>query len=203
MVAISSKTINYDGSDAFNGIINYFRNITKTKDPYQKGLIDIFVSANESLKENVFVDESTSRSGYWYNYAIGSWIAIDFGLNKVSLSHYTIKAWGHDFCPEWIVEASNDKDNWETIHDGRLSSMPEDVLTNRTFKTDKKVAKRYIRFRSTVNRYAKDNAFVIHRLEFFGKFHSFLERSERGLYYCRTHSRITINSAIILMLNFS
>ena len=51
MVAIASKVINYDGCDAFNWIIYYFRDVTKTKDPYHKGLIDIFVSSAESSME--------------------------------------------------------------------------------------------------------------------------------------------------------
>jgi len=60
------------------------------------------------IAKNIFVDYSDASSGFWYNYSIGSWITIDFSPNKVSLEHYTIRAWGQDFMPNWIVEGSDD-----------------------------------------------------------------------------------------------
>ena len=201
MVVIKSKNCRYDGSDAFNGIVAYFRNVTKTKDPYQKGLINILVSAGEDKKHNVFVDESDAYTGFWNANGANNWITIDFGLNKVSLTHYTIKAWGQDFFSKWEVSASNNNSNWEVIHDGKLESMPQNELkqaTNRTFETEKVIPRSYIRIKSLSPRFAGEEAFYLHRLEFFGKFHLFGELKESV--HCRSNNHFNANIITLLLM---
>ena len=199
MVRIESKFCPYDGSDAFNGIVSYFRKVTKTKDPYQKGLINIFVSQNDSIKTNVFDDKTGENSIYWYAVGIGSWITIDFGVNKVSLTHYTLSAWGHDFFPSWEVSGSNDNDSesWDLIHDGKLNSSKGAVLINRTFPVDFSIKRRYIRIKSLSNRFYGDSSFYLHRLELFGLFHSSSHIIEE--FRCRCKSRFFVNMIILLI----
>lgn len=173
MRTVESKLCAYDASDPLNGIIQYFRTKTGTKDPYQKGLIDIEASGNEANKSNIFVDESDWYTGYWIVSGLNNWILVDFKLNKVSLSHYMIRAWGHDYFSSWKVLGSNDKQTWRTIHDGKMSTRPESVLMDKIFRTDDMYPVRYVKFTNPVCRFNGDNVFVIHRLELFGVFLSY------------------------------
>ena len=198
MVRIKSKFCPYDGNDALGGIVGYFRKVTKTLDPYQKGLINIYASQNDEAKANIFIENKDGETFYWNSQGINSWITIDFGINKVSLTHYTLGAWGQDFLPRWEVSGSNDNETWDLIHDGKLEFSQGAGLTYKTFPVDFSIKRRYIRIMSLSERFFGDDNFFVHKLGLFGFFHSSSYIAEN----CRNkHSFNFFVNTIILLLS--
>ena len=169
---LNSKNLPYDGTDHFNGIIKYFRDETKDKDPANYGLITLSSSCTSDA-HNIFVDESDGTKGYWACAGIGSWIQLGFKRNRVALTAYTIYCYGWDFLREWKVLASDDNKTWRTISHKTLSKQPEgSELFSLVFNTDYILSRKYIRFVSLSNRFQGDTAFPLHRIELFGMFFS-------------------------------
>lgn len=198
MVTLKTKFCEYK-NDAFDGIISYFRNETRTKDPYQKGLIAIDASDDISNKANIFTDESDWTNGYWGPYGLNNWIKISFKKNKVALTHYTIKAWNHDYLKSWEFVGSNDNNKWTSIHSGRMNEKPSGNLINITFKTDNSEPFRFIKLINTGYRFANnDERFVIHRLELFGFFFSYNDIKQT--LKCKMHSSGNLVIMILVII---
>lgn len=154
MVSLKSKVCEYDGTNSFGGIFSYLRSVTETSDPYQKGLIDFNASMNKDSVKNVLIDSINEKGVYWSANELNSWMMIDFGLNKVSLSHYTISAGEKDFCKTWSITGSNDNKKWSDIHNGESNENPTThSLISKTFKTEHRIARRYIIFMNTGQRF--------------------------------------------------
>ena len=173
MVIIKSRNCPYNGNKT-NGIISYFRNTTKTDDPYQKGLISIDASSGKDKMTNIFTDSSDDGSGFWYGAGIGSWIEVDFSPNFVDVYGYTLRSFSRDILSSWSITGSNDKSTWNIIDNETGKEETEDVLIDRYYTTDKVIRSKSIRITSLGNRFCSGQSdyFFLHRLELFGFFYS-------------------------------
>ena len=191
MITLKPKYCRYDGVNKLDGIVNYFRNQTKTLDANQKGLISLKASGNEDILSSILTYD-TSASGFWYTQGIKSWIEINFGDNFVAINGYTLRSYGRDVLKKWEVNGSMDGSNWDLIDSKTIDAMPEDVLDNRYYTTDRVIKSKMIRFYNTDNRFDSFNTnyFYLHRLELFGHFYS-----------CFSFYQKTCNRKRILLFN--
>ena len=143
MVIIKSHNCPYNGNKT-NGIISYFRNITKTDDPYQKGLISIDASSGKDTMKNIFVVRNDTARVFWYGAGIGSWIEIDFSPNFVDVYGYTIRGFSRDVLSSWSMTGSIDKSTWNIIDNKTGKEEASDVLTDRYYTTDKVIRSKSI-----------------------------------------------------------
>lgn len=109
--------IQYDSEHPFNGIISYLK-----KQPGQNIFDAIEVTSSSTLGNyipiNIIYDENekNDEKSFWSRDIPDSWISIHFKTHKIIPTGYLIhKKPGFSIPISWVIEASNDNQNWEII----------------------------------------------------------------------------------------
>lgn len=156
----------------FNGIINYIR--TKSDDDLTKR---INVTSSSVLDKafnpsNVFIYNDQTKYFLSENKP-GTFICFDFQDSKVIPTNYTIRSAPYDggaHPKSWVIEASNDNDNWDVIDTQNNCSYLNGLSFVHTFaiENDNEKEFRYIRMRQTDQSFAINNYLRIESFELYG-----------------------------------
>lgn len=104
-----------------------------------------------------------------------SWLRFEFKNHKVIPTDYTIKTssqyTGGWRLKNWVIEASNDCSQWETISEEQNDSFLNGNYLVHTYKIRKQTSKayKYIQIRQTGVNWANGNVLDIGSIEFYGK----------------------------------
>ncbi|OHT08255.1 hypothetical protein TRFO_23261 [Tritrichomonas foetus] len=103
----------------------------------------------------------------------GSWIMLDFGKMRVSVTHYALKTWfwGPNFqhLKSWTLEGSDDGNEWAELDSRDNEDSLNDALAFRRFKCQINVSCRYIRLRSTDTDHSGTNLLILNTFELYGR----------------------------------
>ena len=141
--------LNYDGSDAFNGIFNYLRSECGGN-PITKNVVGSFVQ-NEKAPANVLLDYSKKDNCWYLPEIVDNYFSFDFKEKTVSINGYSIRSGGTNSYWQqpvsFAIEGSNNNSNWETIDEKRDNTELGADLTTHTWKCKESEYYRYVRFR--------------------------------------------------------
>lgn len=166
----------------FDGILNYFYNLSKNKNPFDEGLI-IGASSNRPFdRELVYLiidDKPYINHTKQPQMSSNAWIQFDFKDNRVSIYEYAIQTGtgmiGNFFPKSWALMGSNDKDQWEIIDKRINDTNLNNASVCKVFPTLSIVRNRsyrYIRYyhydshSESMDRYS---IMYFQRMEFYGK----------------------------------
>lgn len=168
------KEIPFKGEDSFNGIIKYLTDNSS----------EIEITASSSLDgqhvpQNLIVYDN-SRSKYFASKNLkDSWVLFDFKTYLVAPTHYILMS---DFSDpnecsspkEWVIEGSNDNENWTVIDCQSDVAFMNARSFVHTFSIENLVPAgfRYVRMRLTGKNWNDDDSFKLGSIEFYGKLFS-------------------------------
>ena len=158
----------FDGINGFKGIL------TKIGRKVEITASSIF---SESVSPQNVIDFSNNKTKYFSSQnSPNSWICFDFKNISVSLYNYSLQS---DFSESktiespksWVIEGSNDKDEWSII-----DQKSDVVFTNQkrflhtfTIQDPNKTPFRFIRMKMTDSNWNKSNFLKFGSIELFGK----------------------------------
>ena len=97
------------------------------------------------------------------------WIMFDFKDKKVKISNYSIKCYndGSHQLRSWVIETSNDKENWHIIDEHDNDETLKGCKGSKTFKAESDKFSQYVRLRQTAKPW-DGNDLWFHYIEFYG-----------------------------------
>lgn len=167
--------INYEENREFHGIIDYLRNNSK-EDIYN--IIDITSSSirnsNEALspRNAILFDDKTKD--FISDDLEDSWICFDFKDHSVIPKSYTIRSYNRSpslhHPKSWVIEGSNDKENWVIIDEQRESGVlnRRDQIHTFVIKNQNSKDFRYLRMRQTTLNWVGNHQLCMGSIEFYG-----------------------------------
>ena len=173
------KTFLYSRENEFKGIINYLKmqsngevnkviNITASSVSKSSSTVSNFDPSNVILYEDskkIFMSENVPNS----------WICFDFKNNKIIPTEYSIKssstASNSSKPKSWVIEGSNDNNNWEMIDEQSNCPYLNGANWVHTFTMKNQNSKefRFIRMRLTGLNWKSYDTLVVNQIEFYGK----------------------------------
>lgn len=163
---------NYDKSNEFDGIFKYL-NEKAGGNVHDKGVVDISSNSLYAKKDQPQNVVDYGKSNFYQSSQIieNAKICFDFKSNKVNLSNYSIKtSLSGLHLKNWVIEASNDGENWEIIdahkNDPALNKNGS-IVTFNIKKLDSFY--RFIQLRQTGKSWANSYGTAIYELEIYGK----------------------------------
>lgn len=165
-----NMTINFSEEFPFEGIISYFTdkyggNVSKTK------TIPIFASGTLWNSPNVVADFDTTD--FWVSEnSPDSWIAFDFNEHLINLTAYTIRCDNTGSLRSWVIEGSNDNDQWDEIDRHDDSDDLSGLYSTKTYHVTTSLKFRYLRLRQTGPDINNENYLTLCCIEFFGSLSS-------------------------------
>ena len=164
--------------DNSEGTLAFISRLVKQKDLPQAKIIDISVSTNDSVRNDVKLPLGINNSdfkSYWASKNCeNQWYQIDLRSFKLHLTSFVYKAYTDDYFENWEMLGTNDMITWTTLYSG---TKPEtyNVLESRNYLCDSNIDESYSIFRMQThgerNHQYKYN-FAIYKLEFFGTLYS-------------------------------
>lgn len=166
----------YDGNEqnAFKGIIyNFSKECNGNVN--DKGIVSVTASS-EDRKAKHSVDLNDINTYFRSKCDINSWLMFDFKQKKIRPTHYSIRTKpsnrGAEHLKEWVIEGSNDKDNWKPLDSRKDIKILNGKSAFHTFKIQENLEQnefyQYIRIRQTGQNWCLDNYLNISGLEYFG-----------------------------------
>lgn len=160
----------YKEGKEFNGIIRFLTN------KFGKNISDcdvVKVTSNYPSKssppknlldfdqDNLFLSD-TGKKPY-------TWICYDFKNYEIQISSYSIKSGpAGGYVRSWVIEISNDGENWFKIDEQSNYSGLNEPNSIKTFDVHSSSFARFCRFRHTGEYYVIGNCIRIHSIEFYG-----------------------------------
>lgn len=175
----SMKTFEHDSNKEFDGIMRHLSESTKGN-IHDNGTIEITANSlfnNDNSHHPKNVVDYSNNNYYDSNTGVQNGeVCFDFKNKLIQLTEYSIKTsnGGQDGCHlrSWVVEASNDKKNWEIVDQHEDDSSLRGSGRIVTFKTKVKETNsfyRYIRIRQTGKSWSNSYDFIMYYVEFYGK----------------------------------
>lgn len=172
------QTILYDNNtnNRFKGIIYklYDCNPTSSKNGKIINITESSIINDNDKPENV-IDYENIDSAFYSKHVENSWIKFDFIERKVNPSAYSIRSnnWGgkgHCHPQHWVIEGSNDDNNWTILDSHTNNDSIDDRSKSNTFsiQNQNNIFYRYLRLRQTGLNTASNNALIISAFEYFG-----------------------------------
>lgn len=155
--------------DLFDGIL---ANITgRDTTAVTKGVIGVTTSSTFFAPGNV-VDLLSSECFYSTRPSgdnPGQWICLDFLTSKVEASHYTLRRGECLYIKSWVVEVSDEGEEWTVIHERENSDKLCGCRGIATFAVSTKSRGRFVRLRQTAANHANNHSLEISAFELFGE----------------------------------
>lgn len=173
---ISGKEFKAVEGHEFEGIMRYLTKKTGGN-IHDNGTIQISCNSVRSSDFPRNLVDYENDNFYLSNNDEGIFLCFDFKDKKVQLSDYSLKSFNHQkngtgHLKSWVMEVSNDNENWEEVDrhsDDPTMNEPKKVAT---FKVSKKLNGfyRFIRLRSTGYCWCPNTYYIyLYFIEFFGK----------------------------------
>lgn len=164
----------YDSNQHFNGI---FHNFGKNSNGIISNDVNITSSsAGTDYRQptNVVLYNNSSRDSFYSINMPDQWICFELKNHQLIPSCYEILSSpfpkGNYHPKSWVIEASNDGNNWTIIDEQNNCSCLNDKSVIHCFpiKTKDNKSFRYFRFHSTGENWRNDNIIMFHSIEFYG-----------------------------------
>ena len=168
--------------DRFKGILSKLGN-GDARNALNQGIINItcssvYSNSDHNQAKNV-VDYGNDDKIFQSKKEENSWLCIDFILNKVRPSHYSIRAtgYGSNNCSllNWCIEGSNDQETWQELDRRSNEQSLRENRSSNTFNIQASLKNdeyyQYLRIRSTDVNSSYDHRLVFSSIEFFGTIH--------------------------------
>ena len=133
----------------------------------------VHITSSELLAgyvENI-VEQATDKFIRTKNIA-GSWIQFDFKKRKVFLDGYTLQTVerdsNHEHLRSWVLEVSNDGQNYTEIDRQEDSNLLNGPLQRATFKVSSSIPQRFVRLTQTSQNWYNDNELWLNQIDFSG-----------------------------------
>ena len=166
------KTFSYSEGNPFKGIINHL--INKTSSNINEAL-NITASYNFYDMKNVVTYDDDIMKFFHSRNDPNSWICFDFKDHKIIPTNYSIKTDSRNqdelyHLKSWVIEGSNDSNNWEIIDEQNNCSYLNGRFNVHTFYINNKERKefRYIRLKQTGKNWHGDDHLIFNSFEIFG-----------------------------------
>ena len=180
LILIYTEQIPFNESNLLDGVIRYLQRKTQTRFLNEINIVTPTASSSANLERqptNIFLDNSTGSYGFWRSDGniTDSWFQMYFHKNAVLITDYIIKAYDWDFLKEWEVYCSLDNERWHLIDHQKLTEEPplEDTFNIVPYHVKEPLICRYFKIVQKDQRFAHDNYFILHKLEFFGVFYNY------------------------------
>ncbi|OHS98178.1 hypothetical protein TRFO_09039 [Tritrichomonas foetus] len=88
------------------------------KNVYEAGIVDITGNPSINKSFSILFDYNDKEISYFPEDKVNSYLCFDFKDHQITLSHYSIKSgksFSPDFLRSWIIEGSNDKQQWDKL----------------------------------------------------------------------------------------
>lgn len=173
-----NQVIEFDGNNAFNGIINHLAEECGG-DVSDNNVVSVTASSiyNTYYPKNVV---SFNNKNYYFSKGMDyDWLQYDFKERKVRPTHYTIRSrygFGKSGCHlrEWVIEGSNTslKDDWKVLDLRKGISCLDGSYEYHTFEIQAQLEKyeyfQYLRIRITGPNTGDCDNLTFSDLEYFG-----------------------------------
>lgn len=169
--------IDFDNKDQFNGIFRYLNDKCKGNAHLEK-LIEITSSGDKLNKCYQIIDKNWNNR--WFTKNCHSWWMVDFKDMFVSLTGYSLKTYiagdtGYPHLQSWIIEGSNDKEQWDKIDKQDPNTYLKGPGYSKMFQFSRpSIPYRYIRLMSKGPDHEGEDSFylLLSSIEFFGTLYS-------------------------------
>ncbi|KAK8898307.1 hypothetical protein M9Y10_000590 [Tritrichomonas musculus] len=169
---IEGTLFEYKENEAVEGIFNYFQK--KTNGKIEDEINFTASSVCNNSYDPRYVASFTDDKGFESNNVPNSWICFDFKMNRVNLTHYTIRTYNmgpnNQHPKNWVIEGSNDLNDWEMIDEENNCPLLNGANIVHTFAVNNPIAEyfKYIRMRTTGKSWQKDNFLAFKSFEIYG-----------------------------------
>ena len=200
MATVSSKSCTFE-ENPLSGIVEYFRKTTGKSNPVDAGLISLDASGSKDTAHYVLSDVGDSSSGEWNTDDNEGWIEFNFLRNRFAITGYTLHCYPWEYLREWKVFTSINKKDWKEIDNRTLSAPPEGGgRVSKYYQVSNPFFVKYIRIKRIGTRFSDmyQYSFILHRVEFFGVFHSW--KDLRQLSCVRKYRNFGITKFIVTLL---
>lgn len=175
---IENVEFKYDDKKQFCGILNHLRSVFKDENVFNE--IDItssstYLNDDEYSARNVIQYEDRNKE-FCSKDVKNSWLCVDFKNHRIVLSDYSIRSFfgekNEEHPKSWVVEGSNDKNDWEIIdeHNNNASLNGENLVQTFSINESKRKQFRFIRMRLTGENWSSTNCLDINAIEFYGRY---------------------------------
>lgn len=181
---LSNVEVKYDENQPLNGAFAHLQTSFK-KTSISDGVVRI---RTKSTVQNLAlpIENKSFENIYWCSKnERESWYEVDFLQNTFYLTSYVIRDYHWDFFEKWQVLGSNDGRHYDVVDDVTDFKQPSYGFHNYHKNCTQPKARRMFRIVAYGKRFYNDFFFVIHRLEFYGKFVSRLPYL--SIRQCRSH----------------
>lgn len=171
-IQISDKNENFEDHE-MQGIIAYLSQ--KYKSPFDEGVVN--VSSSSVYNDNhspINVTKPDENSYYLSNDEPNQWIMYDFLQNEIILHSYLLRStsgWGSDEenISNWVVEVSNDGENWFEIdrHENFQELKGQNIT--KTFTVQKSTRCKCVRIRQIGKNTYNRTYLALSQFEIFGE----------------------------------
>ncbi|KAK8894022.1 hypothetical protein M9Y10_022454 [Tritrichomonas musculus] len=151
----------------FDGILSRLKNKSNIRK-------NVKITASSFKEDNMYILTDRSQEGYWSSYNLpNSWIKFYFKNKSIKLEEYSLET--ADLPPEsghmisWVLEASNDDQNWKTLDTQYNYCLHEGNKAASTFPCDKLGFYRYFRIKQCGLNDMGDDTMILKAVEFFGR----------------------------------
>ena len=163
--------ISYEHGQEMKGIIEYLT--TKHGQNIEDcGIIKVTTNNFNSLNppKNVLDFNTNNTFASSKGFQQDTWICFDFQNYEIEISNYSIKTHsGGGYAKNWVIEISDDGNNWTQIDEHKNYSELNSPYTVKTFEVHKNKFSRFCRFRHTGEYWVPNNFLRINSIEFYGQ----------------------------------
>lgn len=141
----------------------------------KEGLLSITASSTFGKCKPYVVLDYSKEIWYWVSDdKSGQWIMFDFGRRQIYIEHYTLKTFstlpGTRHIKSWVLQGSNDKDDWVALDEQINNSDLNGVNKCKTFACKSvQNPQRYIRLLNLGPNHSGTNELYIQNIEFYGQ----------------------------------
>lgn len=155
----------------FRGIFYHMRKYMN-KSPDITGLIDISSTLSTNNEVSYIIDYSLNDFDFMTFPVKNPWVLLDFKNRKIKVEKYIIESMninpGNDHMKTWILEASNDLENWIIIDSRKDVDELNGPLYAKMFDVNCNEFYRYIKLVQTERNHRGLLNLDLHHIDFFG-----------------------------------
>ena len=177
---IPSTTIELNKNEPINGIFRYIQNYLNIEDFCDSKYVNVNVQGTNSNKkpQTPLINKELANDASWGSTDTDDeFYEMDFIENKVIVTNFTYRAHSQDFFNEWYLKGSNDKNNYEIIHQELNFDKPNELIPTLFFESQNYKPFRYIRLIPKGERfyYNLKKTIYLYNFELFGSFISYVD----------------------------
>lgn len=161
------QVFTYSKNNKLSGILKYLKDKSEIDEE-----ISITASSIQSsnFDKTCIIGDTSQSLATIEHITTDPWICIEFKKHSLIPTNYTLYITGDHEIKSWVVEGSNDKDNWIIIDEHNDCNCLKKSLSH-TFSIKKQIEIKYFRIRMTGPNWNGRYILKLTAIELFGKLH--------------------------------